>query len=87
MTQSGKGEAGAGRAGEPALIRLRGVSRVYGKGDATVYALRDVDLLGRYGGEEFLVVLPGAEARGAVACAERVRVALELFSPEVEAVA
>ena len=40
-------------------------------------ALRDVDLLGRYGGEEFLVVLPGADARGAVACAERVRVALE----------
>ena len=26
------------------LIRLRGVSRVYGQGDATVYALRDVDL-------------------------------------------
>jgi putative ABC transport system ATP-binding protein len=26
------------------LIRLRGVSRLYGKGQATVYALRDVDL-------------------------------------------
>ena len=33
-------EAGAGAP----LIRLRGVSRVYGQGDATVYALREVDL-------------------------------------------
>ncbi|HEX6489741.1 MAG TPA: diguanylate cyclase [Gaiellaceae bacterium] len=37
--------------------------------------LRDVDLAGRWGGEEFLVVLPGTEAMGAVDAAERIRTA------------
>ena len=37
-------------------------------------ALRPNDLVGRYGGEEFIVVLPGATVETAYAIAERVRV-------------
>lgn len=37
---------------------------------------RDVDLVARFGGEEFVVVLPGLEAEGAQALAERVALAL-----------
>jgi diguanylate cyclase (GGDEF)-like protein len=35
--------------------------------------LRDVDEIGRYGGEEFVVALPGVDARRAVHIAERIR--------------
>jgi diguanylate cyclase (GGDEF)-like protein len=35
--------------------------------------LRGVDLFARFGGEEFLVVMPGTASEGAAACAERVR--------------
>jgi len=35
--------------------------------------LRDYDLFGRYGGEEFLAILPGTDAPAAVAVAERMR--------------
>jgi diguanylate cyclase (GGDEF)-like protein len=42
-------------------------------GDA---GLRAVDVLGRLGGEEFLLVLPDTEVAGAVACAERIRAGL-----------
>jgi diguanylate cyclase (GGDEF)-like protein len=43
--------------------------------------LRDVDVSGRWGGEEFLIVLPGTSLEGAVEAAERIRsdfAALEL---------
>ena len=36
-------------------------------------ALRPFDLVGRYGGEEFLVVVPNCEAAGAAVVAERIR--------------
>ena len=38
--------------------------------------LRPYDLVGRYGGEEFVVVLPGCEVEGARAAAERLRAAV-----------
>jgi diguanylate cyclase (GGDEF)-like protein len=37
---------------------------------------REVDIVARVGGEEFVVLLPGSDARGAEAFAERVRVGL-----------
>jgi diguanylate cyclase len=39
-------------------------------------ALREVDVVGRWGGEEFLVLLPGTSAAEAVLAAERMRSAL-----------
>ena len=41
------------------------------------HSLRPGDMLGRYGGEEFLVLLPGRDEGGAVAIAERIRAAIE----------
>jgi diguanylate cyclase (GGDEF)-like protein len=38
--------------------------------------LRDVDLAGRWGGEEFLLILPGTELAGGAQVAERIRAAL-----------
>jgi diguanylate cyclase (GGDEF)-like protein len=38
--------------------------------------LRDSDVAGRWGGEEFLLLLPGADEEGAAQLAERVRVGL-----------
>jgi diguanylate cyclase (GGDEF)-like protein len=38
--------------------------------------LRDVDLAGRWGGEEFLLILPGSDLAGGAQVAERIRTAL-----------
>jgi len=38
---------------------------------------RDYDYIGRYGGEEFLIVLPGNDMEGAAALAERLRLKME----------
>ncbi len=40
-------------------------------------SVREEDIVCRYGGEEFLVILPGAEKEGAVLVAERLRTAVE----------
>jgi diguanylate cyclase (GGDEF)-like protein len=46
-------------------------------------ALRGIDVCGRFGGEEFLVILPGTDRAGAVSCAERMRESLQAahFAP------
>jgi diguanylate cyclase (GGDEF)-like protein len=41
------------------------------------HAVRSYDLVGRYGGEEFLVVSPDCDLEQAQSCAERIRVAVE----------
>ena len=48
-------------------------------------ALRAEDAIGRWGGEEFLVVLPGTDEEGAVRATERLRVALAADQPEERA--
>jgi len=40
-------------------------------------AIRATDGVGRYGGEEFLIILPGTDAAGAAVLAERLRSAVE----------
>jgi diguanylate cyclase (GGDEF)-like protein len=48
-------------------------------------ALRDVDILGRYGGKEFLILMPDTALDGALIAAERVRSAVAREPmPEVE---
>jgi diguanylate cyclase (GGDEF)-like protein len=42
--------------------------------------LREIDLLGRYGGEEFSIVLPDTDKVGALQAAERIRLAVEEYS-------
>jgi diguanylate cyclase (GGDEF)-like protein len=53
--------------GDEALRLVAGVVRAH---------LRQSDAGGRYGGDEFVVILPGLDAGGALEVAERVRVAL-----------
>lgn len=43
---------------------------------AAAGALRDVDLFGRYGGKEFLALMPDTDLQGAVIAAERIRAAV-----------
>jgi two-component system cell cycle response regulator len=48
-------------------------------------SVREVDLAARWGGEEFLLILPGTDADGAARLAERIRARLEettLLTPE-----
>jgi diguanylate cyclase (GGDEF)-like protein len=51
---------------------------------AALGALRESDLLGRWGGEEFLAVLPETDLAGAGIIAERLRLALEAMRVEFE---
>lgn len=41
---------------------------------------RAIDVIGRYGGEEFALALPGADARAASILCERIRIAFEEFA-------
>jgi diguanylate cyclase (GGDEF)-like protein len=51
---------------------------------AAAGALRDVDVFGRYGGKEFLVLMPDTALKGAVIAAERIRAAVSREpAPEV----
>ncbi|HET7842948.1 MAG TPA: diguanylate cyclase [Xanthomonadales bacterium] len=69
------------------LDRFKSVNDTYGHalGDACLIAvtrvaateLRQRDSLGRYGGEEFLIVLPGSDAEEAERVAERIRAEIE----------
>ena len=44
--------------------------------EAAAGALRDVDIFGRYGGKEFLALMPDTDLQGAVIAAERIRAAV-----------
>ena len=46
--------------------------------------LRDTDVLGRYGGEEFIIALPETDMEGAVVVAERLRKVIESEPIEAE---
>jgi len=39
-------------------------------------SIRTVDIAGRFGGEEFVIILPGTDEEGAIAVAERIRRAI-----------
>ena len=41
--------------------------------------VREIDVLGRWGGEEFLIICPGSELEGALALAEELRKGIEQF--------
>jgi len=60
-------------AGDRALCAISG---------ALTRCLRPGDHLGRYGGEEFAVILPGADAREAGVVAERLRQAVAQLAPD-----
>ncbi|WP_003541886.1 sensor domain-containing diguanylate cyclase [Desulfotomaculum nigrificans] len=42
-------------------------------------SIRTVDIAGRFGGEEFVIILPGTKEEGAVAVAERIRKSIETY--------
>jgi diguanylate cyclase (GGDEF)-like protein len=46
-------------------------------------SVRSIDIAGRYGGEEFLVVLPETDASGAEVVAERIRASVERLGATV----
>jgi diguanylate cyclase (GGDEF)-like protein/PAS domain S-box-containing protein len=60
------------QAGDTVLVRVA---------DTVRSALRDGDLVGRVGGEEFLILLPGSGADAAAGAVERVRAAVEALEP------
>jgi two-component system cell cycle response regulator len=50
-------------------------------GRALQHTLREVDLVGRWGGEEFLVLLPDTDVTGAEIVGERLRAGIEALPP------
>ena len=59
------------------LGHLAGDEVLKGTSDVIRNNLRSVDLYGRFGGEEFLLVMTQTDIQGALLCAERVRGAVE----------
>jgi diguanylate cyclase (GGDEF)-like protein len=69
------------------LDKFKNVNDTYGHptGDVVLYetarilrdTAREIDMVGRYGGEEFIVILPNTDEEEAAAFAERVRQAVE----------
>lgn len=55
-------------------------------GDIFREALREGDICGRYGGEEFSIVFPETETKGALMAAERIRAAVEAHTFEVNGI-
>lgn len=74
------------------LDRFKNINDTYGhgQGDEVLAAVgavlrtsvRGSDFVGRYGGEEFLVLLPDTDRQGAVKVAETIRVAIESIRVE-----
>jgi len=81
------------RSGDPIAVamldldRFKQVNDTYGHptGDVILYetarilreTAREIDMIGRYGGEEFIAILPGASEQAAASFAERVRERVE----------
>ena len=71
------------------LDRFKQVNDTYGHptGDVILYetarliddSAREIDMVGRYGGEEFIAILPGTDEEAAAQFAERVRHAVEQY--------
>jgi diguanylate cyclase (GGDEF)-like protein len=71
------------------LDRFKLVNDTYGHptGDVILYetarilreTAREIDMVGRYGGEEFVVILPGTDEEAAAQFAERVREAVSEY--------
>jgi diguanylate cyclase (GGDEF)-like protein len=92
----------AGERGEPVSLLMldldffKDINDTYGHqaGDAVLRAvsrrlgevLRPIDVIGRLGGEEFGVILPGLELKEAVAVADRLRAAVAALRPGGHAV-
>jgi diguanylate cyclase (GGDEF)-like protein len=92
------------RSGEPLAVamldldRFKLVNDTFGHptGDVILYetarilreTAREIDMVGRYGGEEFVVILPGTDEEAAAQFADRVRVAVSeyLFRDEANEV-
>jgi diguanylate cyclase (GGDEF)-like protein len=53
-------------------------------GDVLTTALRGSDFVGRYGGEELVVLLPDTDREGAVRVAEKLRASIEAIEPPAQ---
>ena len=63
---------------------LTGDDILVGAASILVNCVRDYDIVGRYGGEEFMIILPGTDLDGAVQTAERCREDMESYTFDVD---